>query len=288
MSWNKNNYREMLAHGTDDFPIGIYHNHFPKGIQMLAPLHYHDEFEVFLVTEGCIYVQLEEQTFCLKEGESLFINSGLLHTIWTEESACHTFIAVVFHPGFLAEGSDIITKKYLQPLMDNKISVNPLLSRELSLKITNMADLYESEGFGFEIALKQLLLSCMYEILQGHSYEMPSVSDTKRLLVKEVLDYIRDYYDTEITLQNLAESAHISREYLCRIFHEMSGNSPIEYLNRYRIEQSTEFLLYSKKNVAEIAQLSGFNNSSYYNKLFLRYMGCTPSEFRRKYRKAEK
>lgn len=78
----------------------------------------------------------------------------------------------------------------------------------------------------------------------------------------------------------MAEYVHTSREYLCRIFNEITSVSPVVYLNHYRIQQSTFLLLDKSMSISDIAFSCGFHNSSYFNKLFKRYMGCTPTEFR--------
>ena len=107
------------------------------------------------------------------------------------------------------------------------------------------------------------------------------MQSSKRLLIKNILDYIEENYAEPITLNTLADRVHISKEYLCRIFSSMSESSPIEYLNRYRIQKSAYMLMSTSKRVSEISLSCGFNSSSYFNKLFLRYMGCTPTEYRK-------
>ena len=78
---HRNDFREQKIHGIPAFPIAIYRAHFESNIDILAPLHYHNEFELLIATKGDITVQIEENTYVIKEDEGLFINSGLLHLI---------------------------------------------------------------------------------------------------------------------------------------------------------------------------------------------------------------
>ncbi|RGF95145.1 AraC family transcriptional regulator [Firmicutes bacterium AM55-24TS] len=74
----------------------------------------------------------------------------------------------------------------------------------------------------------------------------------------------------------------MSKEHLCCIFRDISDTSPIVYLNRYRTTQSAYMLRNTNKSISEISSLCGFNNGSYFDKMFMRFMKCTPSEYRNK------
>lgn len=278
---NRHHLRELLIHGTIAFPLAVYHNCFQPEISLLAPLHYHDEFELFLVTKGHISVQIEETLYQLSEGEGLFLNSSLLHEINGQNPEEHEFIAVVFHPSLLGNEQEIIYQKYLRPLIEQKILVTPYLDRELCDKIREIEQLYTTGAFGYEMEIKQRLLAVLAHLIKDAPRTSQSSGNSKSQIVKCVLDYIQKEYAQELTLQNLADIVPVSKEYLCRVFQDMSGTSPIVYLNRYRISRSAELLLQTDRQISEISTLCGFNSSSYYNKLFLRYMGCTPKQYRR-------
>lgn len=280
---NRNRFKEVLVHGTLAFPVAVYNNFFDSNIDILAPLHYHDEFEFFLVTKGAISVQLEEQSYLLHEGEGIFINSGLLHVIRGADECKHAFIAIVFHPTLIGAEQETVYLKYLHPLIEQKIIVHPEIPAEICKQILQISSIYKKADFAYELAVKQQLTAMLYMLIKDARHDFQPATNSKSQLIKMVLDYIKENYSQEITLQNLADSAHISREYLCRIFQDMSDTSPIVYLNRYRITQSTELLIHTNKNISDIASLCGFNNSSYFNKLFLRYIGCTPKQYRTNY-----
>ena len=72
----------------------------------------------------------------------------------------------------------------------------------------------------------------------------------------------------------------MSREYFTRVFKEYTGSSPFEYLNEYRVQASLSLLENSSLNISDIAAQCGFNHASYYNKRFMEYMNCTPTDYR--------
>ena len=95
-----------------------------------------------------------------------------------------------------------------------------------------------------------------------------------------VVEYMHQNYAYEITLAELAALLPMSEGQFCRVFKQVMKLSPMQYLMRYRILQSCRMLQDTDKKVGEIANLSGFNNISYFNKVFLNTIGCTPKEYR--------
>lgn len=278
----KNELKEHATRGTAAFPIEIYNKIFDTPFAPLAPLHYHNEFELLLATKGQLTVQIESMLYHLSEGQGLFINANHLHAITAKNDGTHGFIAIVFDYKTLCHHGDILFTKYIHPVMNGQLQINCQLSDGLCEIIRNINAIYLEESFGFEIEIKQQLLLIFQQLLkEATPVEIPD-SNSKSKLVKEILSYIEANYANRITLQDLSDHVHISREYLCRIFGQVSDVSPITYLNQYRINKSMELLLETDKNITEIAGLCGFNHCSYFNKIFLQYAGCTPGEYRKK------
>ena len=98
--------------------------------------------------------------------------------------------------------------------------------------------------------------------------------------LEPVIKYIKENYAYEITLAELAEILPMSEGQFSRVFKRTMKMSPIQYLMRYRILQSCKLLQDTDKKIGEIANLSGFNNISYFNRVFLNTIGCTPKEYR--------
>ena len=78
----------------------------------------------------------------------------------------------------------------------------------------------------------------------------------------------------------LSGAFHVSEGHLCRLFKTVTKMSVIEYINFYRISISAKLLGETRREIGEVAGLVGFNNISYFNKVFRKYMQITPSEFR--------
>ena len=99
--------------------------------------------------------------------------------------------------------------------------------------------------------------------------------------IKTVLNYIRKNYASRLTLADLADVLNLSPEHFCRLFHSITGKSPIDYLNYYRIECACELLSSSQKSITEVAYSCGFNDLSYFNRIFKRYKKVTPGHYQK-------
>ena len=88
----------------------------------------------------------------------------------------------------------------------------------------------------------------------------------------------------KLSLDEIAASGNVSRSKCCRIFKHYLQQSPIDFLNAYRLKISCSLLTATDKSVTEIALACGFNNLSYFSKYFCQHYGCTPRAYRnRKY-----
>lgn len=99
--------------------------------------------------------------------------------------------------------------------------------------------------------------------------------------VEFVKKYIKQNYSTDIQLDDLAKVAHISSSYLSTLFKEKTGSTFTEYLIKYRLNQAVQLLLVTPPlKLKEIADLVGYHDYAQFNKIFKRYMGMSPSDYK--------
>lgn len=98
--------------------------------------------------------------------------------------------------------------------------------------------------------------------------------------LEKVLRFIHDNVYDDIDVDDLAEVACITKPYLIRLFRTELGISPLQYINRKKIERSQLLLLTEELSVKEIAYTLGFNDHSYFIRLFRKKVGLTPQEYR--------
>lgn len=102
--------------------------------------------------------------------------------------------------------------------------------------------------------------------------------------VNKVKKYILQNYDLPITVKSMAKYVALDETYLSNLFKQKTGETLIKFLHRVRMEKSIYYLERTDLPVAEIGMKTGFNNINYFNRIFKRTVGLTPSEYRTKYR----
>ncbi|TQR21487.1 AraC family transcriptional regulator [Psychrobacillus vulpis] len=98
--------------------------------------------------------------------------------------------------------------------------------------------------------------------------------------VNKVILFINDQIETDLTVEDIAKHFRISTSHLSRIFREHTGVTLVEYLNIRKIEECQYFLRHTNKGIADISDSFHFCNQSYFTRIFKKYTGLTPKQFR--------
>lgn len=266
---------ESLKHGTKDFPVGIHDTVCETGF-VLYP-HIHREFEFLVMCEGKGTVYIEEEKFEISAGEGIFINSEQLHIGVKTNGERAVFYAVVFAPEvFGASFADAVVRKYVEPVASGRVKFKTLIDK-------SVLDLLDRIHNNRECEL--IIKACLFEIWdicfknaenKDYAHSNKNVEEMKR-----VMAYIRERFCDDITLDELARFANVSKGYLCRQFSAIVHMTPFEYLNEIRIDKSCDMLKNTSMTIGEIAESCGFNSFSYFSKVFREKMGCTPKGYRK-------
>ena len=227
----------------------------------------------------------------LNAGEAIIVNSRQMHYGYSENGQECDFICILCHPKILTANS-VLYQSYITPVLSN-----PALEY-LHLKPENPEDtealqtlpeilrLKKEQPTAYEIEAAALLSLLWCRLLRTHPM-MPdgntAVSQDPDLLIqRDMVSYIYSHYSESINLEEIAAAGKVCRNKCCQIFRRYLCQSPIDFLNHYRLEVSCHLLNTTKMSIAEICTACGFNHQSYYSKIFLRTYHCTPRDFRKR------
>ena len=280
--------RELLEHGTTAFPVACYHDDLTESE---VPWHWHDELEAAVITEGCAIVATGNQKYTIHAGEGFFINSGVLHGCWNIDTSACRFHSVVFHPRLVGGSIDsIYYQKYVLPLTENHnveiIHLKPSAPWQAdvlkSIEDGWHACVLEPVAFEFKVrhALSELvvLLQCNLPAVSHHPNEK-AMRDGER--IKAMLQFVHEHYGDELNTANIAKSASISESECLRCFRSTIGTTPIQYVRQYRLQQVCQLLTSTQEKISNIAARCGFQDISYFTKIFRETKGMVPSEYRK-------
>lgn len=127
-------------------------------------------------------------------------------------------------------------------------------------------------------AIIRLLLSVFFRNF-SHPQVISTLQGLKRF--ETVLEYIQDYLDTPMTIPQLAKIANLNPTYFSNLFSKLIGVSPLQYINKRRIERAQEILLGTNETLYEISQQIGFNDEYYFSRLFKKHVGISPDYYRK-------
>ncbi len=286
--------REKKAHGNLDYPIAIYHLDLRSLYMGNVRWHWHEELEIDIVTEGRIQCLVGEESLILKKGDVIFINKNIMHSVQQVEAEPGRFDAIVFHPTiFFGYSQTYLNAKYVTPVVGKAglryFTITPEYPRyaEMTALLVELVNATDSVAFGFELIVKSCLdRFWLYMLDEFASFtpkkkEMPSLSEAR---ARDAMLFIESHYQEPVTLDDIATAIHVSKSECCRCFKKALHVTPFEYLMKYRIFMATIKIRQDtdqQMSFSELATTVGFNNVSYFNKVFKDYLGCTPSEYRR-------
>ena len=128
------------------------------------------------------------------------------------------------------------------------------------------------------------LQSILYRLLSYHAVNKEdSVHHAFNPYVRAALTYIKYHYRDKITVEDIAEAAHITSRYLYKLFRMELGCSPQKVLIEHRVKCAEYLLISTGMKIGEIAWESGYSDIEQFSAAFRRIIGITPSQYRRKY-----
>lgn len=273
-------FREQKQHGSLDFPIAHYRVD-EQYSQYVMPLHWHRELEIVAVRQGRLRIFLNNTAYEMEAGDILFIGSGVLHR--AEPEGC-LYECVVFDPNLLGRR----LQEHMLPLLSGEREIRALFSAadgELREAVDELCVRMACKEAHYQLAVHGALARLLYLLYAGGHIQSPERvgrGGHQAEIVARVVRYIDENYREKITLQTLADLAAVHEKYLCRIFKEFTGRTPIDYVNQLRIDRACIDMTLHHKNVTEAALDAGFTDVSYFTKLFKRTKGITPREYARR------
>jgi len=295
------NLSEILEYNSPTTPIKASHAYlsdYPNGV---VPAHWHKELECIVTLSGTIYYHANNETYTLNPGDGIIVNTNRIHlctpvsdmsqlhegVVFDETNDAH-YAVLLLHPDTLRFNHKM-EEKYINPLLfDNNSAVFYLKGdipwqKEATSIILEIFQAVIDKVPCFELLAQSKffqLWSLLYQnTIARNGYELADTDPMSPL--KTMISYIQNNYQEKITLSDVAESGMMCQSKCCRLFRDALKQSPIEYLQNYRIGKGVYLLDHTDKSITEIALECGFHGASYFTETFRKINGLTPKEYRK-------
>ncbi len=260
----------------------LYSNHYDD-----ISISYQSTYTIKYVIDGLKHYNYNNQDIEVSKGQYLILNND--SQITTEVKKGTKGLSLFLSSKLINEISHFYSSS------NSSIKFLEIIQRNSNQKINNLLNeivyLYENNQTGFKQQINDLFIIISELIVQEQvSIDNNFINlnivkhDTKRELYKsitEAKEYLNDNFKEKISLDIISRDIGISKYYLHRIFREINGNTPLEYLKNIRLEKAKNELQYSNSTIFEIAFKCGFDSTSYFSNIFKKHIGLSPTQFRR-------
>ena len=279
-----------VQHNIPQLPISIRTDRLSQYTDSQFCHHWNDDFEFIRVLEGKMYFEIDDEKILLEQNHFLIICPKHAHRLLAVDECDCKFLCVLASPKLFTASFSVkqeLIENLMQQMSVSHYHLTPEDSgcMELVLLCDRAEFLHENTSSGYQleiVGILHMLMARLYALTlrSGNSPEVRFSQD--QLTIKNMISYIHKHYGDKITLSDISAAGGVCRSKCCSIFKKYESQSPIEYLNNYRLSCSRDYLMDRSYTVAEVASMCGFTHQSYFTKMFTEHFGYTPREFRSK------
>lgn len=250
--------------------------YFPSDI--FIPSHWHRSLEISLIENIEVYLHIEGKKNLVKD-DFTCVNSGVVHSLQAgtihENSSC---IILLISYDFIKQYYPDIDSIYF----DLSLHEDHAPLKQLYYRLRDLYLLQDSYSYLAITACILEILNCLLKYYKAPLYEIKQYTSRNQQQIKDVLTYLHAHYQDAITLQDIADYFHVSKEYFSRQFHHYVGITFRDYLSNYRIYKAYEDIIHTDMTIQDIARKHGFLNVRSFITLFTKTYKDTPAQYRKK------
>ena len=287
---------ERLPGFAPDFPYIASRAELDKYIGRFVPWHWHKTVELFYVESGVLEYNTPKGKTVFPAGSGGMVNSNVLHmTRAGSEGERNVQLIHIFDPSLIAgEPGSRIEKKFVLPVVAaSQLEIMAFYpgdpAQEEVLALLRRSFSLSEQEWAYEIKLREVLSDIWVRLL---SVSAPLLQEEREAgssddKIKMMMIYIHEHYPEKITVAELAAAAFSSERECYRVFRDCLHMSPVEYLQNFRLQMACKMLAKGSDTITAVSHACGLGSSSYFGKVFRERMGCSPVEFRRRWRNSD-
>lgn len=243
--------------------------------------HYHQNPEIFYVLRGNLDIKIDERLYKLSSGDIALINANKRHTVIGNDELLGARFEIDFH--LLAEYMGSMQLLFWCNTVADRNHAYSNLRRLLDRILTRYCEKDDKDA----LYLNALYFETLYVLTSNFLVKADDVrlnleDSQDRMRIRQIQNYVQANYQSQISLNDLADKLYLSNAYLSKYIKKNLGMTFMEYLNNVRLFHAVDELIYSDKNLTHIAYDNGFPTSASFTKTFRDVYKDSPSEYRKK------
>jgi len=280
----------------EDFPLLLHLYSFPHGLRLTPS--YHDYLELAFMYRGTGVFHVENKDYPVEPGDLFVLDNTVFHSLESKDPAQLKVVTVYFWPELVYRpGGQALDFEYLRPFFDKRIAGShriPAHDHQNEPIVELLWQIYlelRDENEFHQLAVKNRLCEILLRLRRHYEKQETTAKNHKENRVdferlRKIFQFLQNHYHEKLRLQQVAQLAAMSPHYFCKFFKRNTGQTLTEFLLRMRVDKAKELLLQTQKTVTEIAFEVGFENHSYFDRVFKRLTQCSPMAFRKENRAA--
>ncbi|MBE5739518.1 MAG: AraC family transcriptional regulator [Clostridiales bacterium] len=249
----------------------------------------HDFWELVYIDKGQVEIHRDDEKIVLSQGEIVFHRPNEFHSIRALNSAPNFFVI-----SFVCSSSAMlyfekfhtVLDKHLKPFLSSIISESektfeipkndPLLKRLIKKSPASIGGEQLIKTY-----LEQLLIFLIRNMTEKKVTSIfPSKESMENYLVSSIKSFIEEKTSDIFRINDLCEQIGYSKSFLCKLFHEQTGETIAAYAVKVKIKAAKRLIREGNLNFAQISDALSFDNPQYFCRVFKRVTGMTPTEFK--------
>lgn len=248
-------------------------------------MHWHEDLQFIYILYGSIELRTLDSSTQLRTGDGVFINKNVVHRV-RQLTDCHynSFLFpdyfLGFYPGSPAKGFvDSVTQRQQLPFI--RFEKGQDWYGEILSMLHRLSELEKSKTEFYVYEVLVLLSQIWLTMRRSISLPAEKARNTTSGRMQKFLRYIEQHYTEDVSLEDLAHSANVSKSECLRCFKLSMQTTPYKYLVEYRLSKAAAMLKNSDDAIEHIAASVGFHQVSHFGKCFREKTGMSPREYRK-------
>ena len=242
--------------------------------QWVYPFHIHDDsYEIAFIMTGSGSLLLDDLSCPMAPGSVVIIPPMRHHRFVSDSAEGMTYYSIRFRKK--DDGSEL--QEFLKDC-DVTFSGGNDPSTAIHL-IDALFSIHAGNGGRSDAAFQAAALSLILTAKEMLAHADPFEDSEEHETASAIMKYIMETDGAHITLESLSKHFNISQSHISRIFNDAYHVSPINYAITARVTYATELLLKTDMTVVAIAEKMGYDNPAHFTNMFIKRIGCSPSEY---------